>query len=394
MPAGTMLAEKHLRALKLWGVAVVRIEDAGKSGNAAGEPTSSTRTLIQARAFTTRLYCHNQKNSEHPVYKHLFSHSMTRVARLIDSGYLTEDLLSYSPAPANKAPLPVVSQSAIGSLEDLVIRTETIASLPEIYSQIVEVVNHPHSSSRDVANLISGDTGLTARLLRLVNSAFYGFPSRIETVSRATTLIGTNELCELALATSVMSIFGKALEGIVDMNMFWSHSLACGIVARILANSASEPNSERYFVAALLHDVGKLMILKHMPDVARQILEAAKDTGRPVHSIESEILRYNHTDAGGALLGTWGLAPSHREAVSFHHNPLTARNYPVEAAITHVAEVISNAMRTGREHSDPLPSLEIDAWESLELDPETLPAILDEAEVQIRDLQSAFEMGH
>ena len=115
--------------------------------------------------------------------------------------------------------------------KNLVAGVSTLVSLPSVYMRLTKVIDQRTSSARDIGKIVSEDPGLTARLLRLVNSAYYGFPQRIETVSRAISVIGTHQLVDLALATSVIEIFKKIPHEIVDMESFWKHSLACGIFA-------------------------------------------------------------------------------------------------------------------------------------------------------------------
>jgi len=117
-----------------------------------------------------------------------------------------------------------------------------VPTLPFVYMRLLEVMNDPHSSSADVGAVISDDSGLTARLLRLMNSVFYEYPPRIESVKQGLWVVGTQQLHDLALATSVIGMFQDVAEDLVDMNTFWHHSLACGVCSRAIAtDSAGEP---------------------------------------------------------------------------------------------------------------------------------------------------------
>ena len=130
--------------------------------------------------------------------------------------------------------------------------TLEIPSLPMIFTRIDEAVNNPRSSLADIGRIISEDSSLTARLLKIVNSAFYSFPSKIETISRAVTVVGTQQLRDLALATSVMKLFQGIPPDLINMEAFWKHSIACGVAARVLAAHKREANIERFFVAGIL----------------------------------------------------------------------------------------------------------------------------------------------
>src|SRR5512136_560863 len=121
------------------------------------------------------------------------------------------------------------------SLEWLVNETESVYSLPLIYERLTEVINHPRSSIEDITRVITEDQGLTARLLKLANSPMFGYFSKVDTINKAVTIIGTQQLRDMALAVSVMEIFTNIPKELINMKLFWQHSIACGIVARVLA---------------------------------------------------------------------------------------------------------------------------------------------------------------
>ena len=122
------------------------------------------------------------------------------------------------------------------------------------------MLEDPNTTANDLGRVIGRDTGLTARLLKIVNSAFYGFQSRIETVSRAVTIIGMRELRGLVLAASAIEAFSKVPNKVLNMANFWRHSVYCGVVAQLLAERSNVLHAERLFVAGLLHDIGLVAI--------------------------------------------------------------------------------------------------------------------------------------
>ena len=240
-------------------------------------------------------------------------------------------------------------------------------ALPEVFARINDTVNDPRASLSDIAPIIEQDVGLTALLLRIVNSAFYGFPSQIETIARAITIVGTQQLGDLVLATSVVKVFRGISQDLLNMESFWRHSLACGITARILSTLRHDGNGERLFVAGILHDIGRLLICMDRNAEAREILQQSLEGKRPTHQIEMEILEYDHTAVGGALVEEWNLPVSLHEAVAHHHSPLDAVHHPVEVAIIHVADIITHAMQLGNSGSPYVPPFELQAWERLGL---------------------------
>ncbi len=267
--------------------------------------------------------------------------------------------------------------------ERLVAGAVTVGSPPLIYERLVEVIRHPRSGSADIARVISEDQGLTGRLLRVVNSAFYSFPQPVDTVTKAVTVMGTSQIRDLALATSVIAMFEGVPAGLVDAQSFWLHSLSCGMVARNLAAHRGENNTERFFVAGLLHDIGHLIIYMRASQEARRALEMVETTGRPLHECEREVLGCDHTQVGAALLEKWNFPAAFVDAVRYHHMPRLSSRFPVEAAAAHVAEVTAHALRWGRSGEQVVPPFDESAWATLGLETEVVPVVVEETQRQL-----------
>lgn len=274
--------------------------------------------------------------------------------------------------------------------EILVQKTKVISSLPLVYTRVQEAVNDPHSSNRDLANIISEDPGLAARLLRMSNSPFFGFASKIDTINRAVTVIGTKQLCDLVLATSVMRLFHGVSPELVCMESFWRHSVACGVAARILATYRREPNVERFFVAGLLHDIGRLIIFMQIPEIALKVLQEAHSRAALLYEVESEMLGFDHAAVGGALLTQWWLPEHTVEAVAHHHRPSDSPNEHIDAALVHIADLIVNAMCIGTSGERFVPPLDLRAWERIGLPVSVLAPTLTQLERQYSEAISVI----
>jgi HD-like signal output (HDOD) protein len=268
-----------------------------------------------------------------------------------------------------------------------------VPSLPQIYGQLTEALDNPRASTWQIADIISGDSGLTARLLRLVNSAFYCFPSKVESISHAVLLVGTEQIRDLALATSILRSFKGISADLVDMESFWLHSIATGVTARLLATHRREANSERFFVAGVLHDIGRLLMYKHLPDEAREALSRTRQGDASLLDAEREVFGFDHAAAGGVVLHAWGLPPSLTEVARCHHTPGDARRYPVEAAVVHLADVIVTALELGSSGDAAVPRLSPTAWECLGLPASALGAVAEQAARQVNDVRRSVLAG-
>jgi len=224
---------------------------------------------------------------------------------------------------------------------DLIKGSVKLATLPEVFIKINDMVDDPSSSASDIGKFISQDPGLTARLLKIANSPFYGFPSRIDTVSRAITIIGTRGLRDLILATSVINNFTRIPSNYLDIHAFWSHSLYCGVLARLIAVKCNALHTEPFFVSGLLHDIGQLIILNKLPEMSRETQMRANDGVVPLYQVEQEVIGFDHAKVGSELLRDWKLPETIIDATEFHHEPGKAELSPLGACIVHIASAIA-----------------------------------------------------
>lgn len=252
--------------------------------------------------------------------------------------------------------------------QDLIEASPELGSPPMVYNRLMEVINHPRGGAGDVANVIRQDTALTARLLRLVNSAFFSFPKKIETVSQAVSVVGTSQVRDLSLATSITGLFENVPKDLIDVEGFWKHSLACGVAARVIAGLRNEGNVERFFVAGILHDVGRLVLLLRAPEVAREILDHALEKDLLLLEAETAVTGFDHARVGTVLMKHWSMPDVLQDALGYHHMPTKADRYPVEAATLHVADILAHALQIGGSGERYVPSISAGGWTKLGID--------------------------
>ncbi|CAK0765204.1 HDOD domain-containing protein [Gammaproteobacteria bacterium] len=272
----------------------------------------------------------------------------------------------------------------------LVQKAHSIPSLPEIFYQLVAIIDDPNVSLSDISNVISEDTSLSARLLRIANSAMFNFPSRINTISQAITIIGTQQIRELVLATSVISIFKGISSDLVDMQSFWRHSIACGIAARAIATLRRAGNIEQFYVLGLLHDIGLLLSVTLIPDKAKIALTRCQQGGELLYRVEREVLGFNHGGLGAALLKAWRLPDAVQEPVGCHHSPTIASAYPEAAAIVHLAEIIVQGLSLGNSGEQWVSPLDQKAWRILALAEGSIATIVDILDQQYMEAVRLF----
>jgi putative nucleotidyltransferase with HDIG domain len=274
----------------------------------------------------------------------------------------------------------------MASLPRLVSGAVGLATLPSIYLRLSDVASDPRTGATEVGRVISEDPALSARLLRLVNGALYGLSYRIETIDQALMVAGTSQVLDLALANSVIRVFAGIPASMLDVDAFWRHSIATGLAARAIAVERGESNAERFFVAGLLHDLGRMVLALHEPQRLTRALEDARAGDVMLHHAERAVLGFDHADVGAGILAAWRLPPALQQAVAYHHAPLGAVAFPIEAATVHIADVIAHSFELGASGQPAVPTLESGAWDRLGLAPSALSGIVDNVRRQYVDV--------
>ena len=269
------------------------------------------------------------------------------------------------------------------SAQELAAHVGALASLPSVYLRIREQLDAPDSSLTEVARLVEADPALTARLLRVVNSALYGYGGNIESVQRAINILGLQQVHDLVLAMSLGSTFAGIAPQHMDMARFWRGCVLCGLAAREIGRGCGLPTAERLFVIGLLADLGHLVMYQTVPALAEQAQLSAEASGEPLDSAECRIIGCDHAELGATLLHHWQLPPVFVQIVGAQINPRLARDNAYEAAIVHVATHIVRADRLGETSEAAAARIDPVIWSQLAMSPESLGRIRGDAELNV-----------
>ncbi|MCP5158038.1 MAG: HDOD domain-containing protein [Gammaproteobacteria bacterium] len=280
--------------------------------------------------------------------------------------------------------------------ESLAQDTHTLFSLPDVAFRINELIEKPDTRLSELAEVILCDPGLSARLLRLVNSAYYALAKPVDTVSQAIHLIGQREVQDLVMATSAVDLFKGLPPAQVNMEMFWFHSIACGIAARELARRCHLPEGERLFLAGLLHSVGKLIFYSRCPDQYREVLQQVERQGVDAVAAELQVFGFTYADLSAELLKNWRFPERLWVAVAHHLEPAQAPNYWLEATIVHAAIYVANSLQPSTHPSLPTvasPDILASLADMLALPPESLTALPAEINLQVIEIFEIIQPG-
>ena len=201
-------------------------------------------------------------------------------------------------------------------------KVATIATLPEVTNQIIKTVEDPKSTAGQLHKIVSHDPALVTRILKVVNSAFYGLPGQIGSIERAIVLLGLNAVKNLAVAASLGQMFrgAKLCEGFTPKDL-WTHCIAVGVAARDIARQMKLPVADEAFLAGMIHDMGILIAMQVHPEQTVRVCEAAKAGQKSFCELERDVAGVDHQQLGQALAEQWKFPRSCQLVAGYHHNP-------------------------------------------------------------------------
>ena len=256
-----------------------------------------------------------------------------------------------------------------------------LPTLPDIVQKILEMVDSTKTTGRQLGAEISKDQVLSAKVLKLVNSGFYGFSEPITTISHAVTMLGFNTVKSLVLSSSVLDLMDQALPGL------WDHSLACARTCNIIATHLEMPDAEEVSTAGLLHDLGKVVLHQVMETEFQMVCRRVEKRDMLFYQAEEAVLDANHGEIGGWLLEKWTLPANLVEPIVYHHDFRPRRDHAERTALLHLADILCRAESFGNGGDRKIPRLEPSALEVLELTMEDVRIIMDQMNEELTDIK-------
>lgn len=263
--------------------------------------------------------------------------------------------------------------------------------LPAVMLELQDVLQRRNFSADQIAAVIAKDPGLTVWLLKLVNSPYYGFVAKVSTISRAVALVGTRQIQSLAIGGALNSLAVLLPKGLLNMELFWRHSVAVGIVAQEIWKLSGRPDGEQLFVSGILHDCGQLALAYAAPQVMAALNKSYDADIATSYDTEKKLLGFDHARLGGMLLHRWNMPLPLVIAVLRHHQVEEPSRYP-EAAVVHVADILVSALGITTRPLPAVSPLSMDAWNTLGLPPQALQTAVDVLRVKLDDICAALKV--
>lgn len=290
------------------------------------------------------------------------------VIRFALSGYSDQEMIGQSIAPTHQyltkpcdeKQLVAALEQAMGARDlvpnktilDKIARVEHLPVLPEVYNRITAELAKGEPSPKEIGDIVARDVGMSANILKLVNSAYFGLPRHISAPQQAVIVLGINVVRSVILSLHVFSSFENIGRVSFSLPMLWGHSMRAGATARAIARHEGLPKDEadHAYIAALLHDVGKLLMEAHCPEECERIYAEVRAQNRRVAEVEHEMLGLTHAEVGAYLLGLWGLPEPVVQAVARHHHGLGSRPGIDAEGIVHFANLLDHEIFVFNEH--------------------------------------------
>jgi len=222
-----------------------------------------------------------------------------------------------------------------------------LPSVPQIITEVSQLLDSDRTSATDLCKVISQDQGIVAKILAVANSPLYGLPRRVSTIEFAVVIIGFEHIRNILVALSLVEAFKSKNSPNWDQNAYWIHSLLTATAAKRIADDLHYPKSGEVFTAGLLHDLGLVIINRHMNKDFKKIIELVDKEQMRYYNAEETVLGYTHEDIGGFLLERWNFPPYITEAVLFHHTPSLAEKGKILASLIHLADYMTQRLGIG-----------------------------------------------
>ncbi len=273
-------------------------------------------------------------------------------------------------------------------------KIELLPSIPITLQKIIETSSDPNSSAEDMQNTIEKDQAISAAILKLANSAYYGYARQVNDIKQAIIVIGFNTAVSVAISISVLKTLSEKFQckefNLVD---FWRHTIATGETARIIAREIEFPLQSQAYIFGLLHDIGKVVLFfLHGSDFDDAVFES-RTLKNPLHSVESKIFGFDHQTAGGWLADRWKLPEAIVSGIKYHHDIESCpKDFISEALITHAANYIVKAAEFGNSGDNSIPDLHTKVLTDLKLNMKTIKHITSALELKRKEIDAFLEM--
>ncbi len=251
---------------------------------------------------------------------------------------------------------------------------EKMPTLSPVVHKIIEIANDRTSSAQELTDVIQLDPILTAKVIKMVNSAYFGLPQHIKSLKQAVVMLGVNTVKNVALSSSFLGNVKIDKTAILSGEDFWQHSLGVAVASKMIARKVGveQDNLEEYFIAGLIHDIGKVLINNFFKDEMAEIVELSSEKKESIIAIEKKVLKLSHEEVGIAIGKKWKFENPLLYATGKHHNPAIEGSSAIFSVVVCIADTFVKIMKIGFSGNHKIDPISEEVWQTLELDEESV----------------------
>ena len=279
------------------------------------------------------------------------------------------------------------------TIESLLQQDSDLSSLPEIFIRVSNLLDDENSSTLQIGQVVETDPSLTTRILKMVNSAYYGFPHTVSSISQAISILGRDRLRQILIGAVLGGVFGNMKNSVFRMEDYWYHSVKTAILSRLLCKQSDlAEESDSLFTAGLLHQIGRLILVQKLPELAQEIQQAVETEGEDIYQAEKRILGFDHCEVGAAFIEHWGLPELLVEIARYHMNPSAAQEFQGEVRLVNLAKKISFLMTPFEMEDLDYALEEVPGWQDTGLDRHQIAEACRDANEQVYQVMESLGM--
>ena len=399
------IAIKHLqqKAGELYDPDIVErfseyIEKVQSQGNSNREIRRTVEEL-QSGMVLSRDFVTSDGIIHFPQYDTLDASTIDLIKRFLKNKPLPEGIFVYEKPPdfITEKDIPAKRALASGSglqtefsvsfkkVKKAIDFTGNLSTLPSIYHSAMALISDPKSTKNDLVGLLKTDQAIVTKILRIVNSALFGFSRKVIAIEDAIPLLGLNEIQNIVISVVVINTFGRQKGEFFDLAEFWKHSLGCAIISKLIAQKNKAQMPEEFFTAGLLHDIGKLVLNQLFPQEYLRVVELTNSKTISLRNAECKIFEHPHTYVGKYLLQRWRLPDFLSEAVAYHHSPSDSKLNPVLTSTVQVADMFAHMLEIGNSGENMVPRIDDIALKNINIRSSEIDALVAKIDLQIKD---------
>lgn len=268
-----------------------------------------------------------------------------------------------------------------------------LPTLPTVFLNIMRLMRDPNIPLKEIARIVESDPAISMKILKLINSSFYGLLRNVESVQHAIVLLGNKTLKNIVISVSIFKALGGAgSDSKFNREAFWQHSIGCGLIARFLGNRLSFDRNEEAFIAGVIHDIGKVVLDKYFEQDLLAVMERIKSKNIPFYRAERELLGITHCEIGAYIAKNWNLPEAFSAVIEHHHDLQPEGDHAKLVALVQMADIISKKYRIGSSGDDFIPEIHPQVAQMLGLNNAQLTAWDEDIQKEIKKSQELQDL--